>query len=113
ASALRPRGCSPRGWRRLGFSERAALSRTASRFVSNSATPGSSPMRRIGRHSLVYGAGLMLTKAVSFVMLPVYTRYLTPADYGVMTLISMTLDVIAIMAGTKVALGIFRYYHKA
>lgn len=70
-------------------------------------------MRRIGRHSLVYGAGLMLTKAVSFVMLPVYTRYLTPADYGVMTLISMTLDVIAIMAGTKVALGIFRYYHKA
>jgi O-antigen/teichoic acid export membrane protein len=70
-------------------------------------------MRRVGRHSVVYGAGLMLQKAVSFVMLPVYTRFLTPADYGVMTLIGMTLDVIAIMAGTKVALGIFRYYHKA
>jgi O-antigen/teichoic acid export membrane protein len=70
-------------------------------------------MRRVGRHTLVYGAGMMLTRAVSFIMLPVYTRYLTPADYGVMELIGMTLDIISIVAGAKLALGIFRYYHKA
>ena len=70
-------------------------------------------MSRVGRHTLVYGAGVLLSKAVSFIMLPVYTRYLTPADYGVMELIGMTLEVIAIVAGAKLALGIFRYYHKA
>jgi len=62
---------------------------------------------------MVYGAGMILTRAVSFVMLPVYTRFLTPADYGVMELIGMTLDIISIVAGAKLALGIFRYYHKA
>jgi O-antigen/teichoic acid export membrane protein len=70
-------------------------------------------MGRIGRHTLVYGAGILLAKAVSFAMLPIYTRFLTPSDYGVMELIEMTLDVVAILAGARVAVGIFRYYHKA
>lgn len=70
-------------------------------------------MSRIGKHTLIYGIGVLATKAVSFVMLPIYTRYLTPADYGVMQLVEMTLDVVAILAGAQLAIGIFRYYHKA
>src|SRR5512147_2896613 len=70
-------------------------------------------MGRVGRHTLVYAAGILLAKAVSFAMLPIYTRFLTPSDYGVMELIEMTLDVVAILAGARVAVGIFRYYHKA
>jgi len=69
-------------------------------------------MSRVGRHTLIYGAGMMLSRAISFVMLPVYTRYLTPADYGVMELIGTTLDLIAIIAGARIAAGIFRYYYK-
>jgi O-antigen/teichoic acid export membrane protein len=77
---------------------------------------GSAPavrMASVGRHAVVYAIGNVLSKAVSFVMLPVYTRYLTPADYGVMALIEMTLDIISILAGAQIALGIFRYYYKA
>lgn len=70
-------------------------------------------MGRVGKHTLIYGLGIVLTKAVSFVMLPIYTRFLTPADYGVMELIEMTLDVISIVAGAQLAIGIFRYYYKA
>lgn len=70
-------------------------------------------MQEVGKHAVIYGAGILLSKAVGFVMLPIYTRYLTPADYGVMSLIEMTLDVIAIMAGARLAAGVFRYYHKA
>lgn len=79
------------------------------------AEPASSPfeMSRVGRHTIVYALGILLSKAISFVMLPVYTRFLTPADYGVVELIEMTLDVIAILAGARIAAGIFRYYHKA
>lgn len=69
-------------------------------------------MKRMGRHTLVYGLGLLLSNVVSFIMLPIYTRYLTPADYGVMELIEMTLDVIAIAAGARIAVGVFRFYHK-
>jgi O-antigen/teichoic acid export membrane protein len=70
-------------------------------------------MGRVGRHTLVYAAGVLLARGVSFVMLPFYTRYLTPADYGVMQLVELTLDVIAIFAGTQIASGVFRFYHKA
>ena len=70
-------------------------------------------MRHVGKHALIYGLGIVLSRAVSFIMLPIYTRYLTPSDYGVMELISMTLDVISMIAGAQLAVGIFRYYHKA
>ena len=75
--------------------------------------PAGFSMRRLGQHTLIYGIGMVLSKAVSFLMLPVYTRFLTPADYGVMELIELTLEVTALLAGARLALGIFRYYHKA
>jgi len=62
---------------------------------------------------VLYAIGNILSRAVAFLMLPIYTRYLSPADYGVMALIDMTLDVIAIIAGSQVAQGVFRFYHKA
>jgi len=67
----------------------------------------------IARHAVVYGAGIIAGKGMAFLMLPIYTRFLSPADYGVMALISMTLDVISIFAGAQLAHGIFRFYHKA
>jgi O-antigen/teichoic acid export membrane protein len=70
-------------------------------------------MSRVGRHTLVYAVGVLLDRSIAFVMLPVYTRFLTPSDYGVMELIGMTLDVIAMLGGARIAVGIFRYYHKA
>jgi O-antigen/teichoic acid export membrane protein len=62
---------------------------------------------------LLYAIGNVLSKAIAFLMLPIYTRYLSPADYGIAALIEMTLDVIAIIAGQQVAQGVFRFYHKA
>lgn len=70
-------------------------------------------MRNLGRHSLVYGVGIVLSRAVSFLMLPIYTRFLTPADYGVLQLVMMVLEVLTIFAGSRLAYGIFHYYHKA
>ena len=70
-------------------------------------------MTGVARHTVVYGLGILLTKGISFILLPLYTRYLTPADYGVMALVEMTLDVISIVGGANLALGVFRFYHKA
>jgi O-antigen/teichoic acid export membrane protein len=70
-------------------------------------------VRSASRHTIIYGIGIVASKVVSLIMLPFYTRYLTPADYGVMQLVEMTIDVVSILAGTQIAQGIFRYYHKA
>ena len=55
----------------------------------------------------------VLTKAVSFIMLPVYTRYLNPAQYGAIELIEMSFDLLTMVAGARLLGGVFRYYYKA
>lgn len=56
----------------------------------------------LAKHLASYTALTLITRAVSFLLLPVYTRILTPADYGILQLIEMTTDVagIALVAGT-------------
>ncbi|MGH7460708.1 MAG: lipopolysaccharide biosynthesis protein [Longimicrobiales bacterium] len=70
-------------------------------------------MRGVGKQALIYGLGIVAGKGIAFLMLPVYTRVLTPADYGLLELVEMTLEVISIVACAQLALGIFRFYHKA
>lgn len=46
-------------------------------------------------------------------MLPIYTRYLTPEDYGTVELLSMLIDVATIIFGAMIVQAIFRYYCSA
>lgn len=39
-------------------------------------------LKRLGKDSLVYGLGGLLARAFGLILLPIYTRILTPADYG-------------------------------
>lgn len=68
---------------------------------------------RVGKHTAIYAIGALLGKAVAFVMLPLYTHYLTPSDYGVIQLIDMTLEIVAIVAGSRLGAGVFHLFHKA
>lgn len=68
-------------------------------------------LRSTVKHGLVYGLGSILTKAIGFVMLPVYTRVLTPADYGILEILTMTTDVIAMVVGAGLTWAVTRYYY--
>jgi hypothetical protein len=57
------------------------------------------PFPAIDRHNLNYAAAILPSKGVAFPLLPVYTRYLTPADYGILELVVMTMEVLALTAG--------------
>jgi O-antigen/teichoic acid export membrane protein len=67
----------------------------------------------LGGYAVMFALVTMLTKAVSFVMLPVYTRYLTPANYGAIELIELSFDVLTMVAGARLIGGVFRHYYKA
>jgi O-antigen/teichoic acid export membrane protein len=41
------------------------------------------------RHSGVYGIGLLLSRFASFLLLPLYTSYLSPRDYGIIALLDL------------------------
>ncbi len=69
----------------------------------------SSP-KKVVSHAGIYMLGDILRHSVSLIMLPIYTRYLTPEDYGTIELISMLIDFTAIIFGVRAAESIFRFY---
>jgi O-antigen/teichoic acid export membrane protein len=76
-------------------------------------SPDRRSMSRLGRDTMLYGVGTVLARAVSFIMLPVYTRYLTPADYGLLQILDLALDVASILISAGATAGIMRFYFKA
>jgi len=69
-------------------------------------------LKKLYKSSTVYLFGSILTKALGFLLLPFYTRYLSVSDYGTIELIELVINVSAIIFG----LGIFgsamtRIYH--
>jgi len=58
----------------------------------------------------VYGVSAILRQAVGFLLLPVYTRYLTPQDYGIIGLLSVTVFFFELIFGARFANAVFRYY---
>lgn len=51
-------------------------------------------LTQLARHLAIYGLGDVATSILSFLLLPVYVRYLSPADYGVISLL-LTVEVVA------------------
>ncbi len=64
----------------------------------------------IVNHTAIYMLGDILRRGVSLIMLPIYTRFLTPADYGVIELLSMLLDVASIIFSARARDAVFRFY---
>jgi len=62
------------------------------------------------KHTSIYGIGTVVGQAVSFLLLPVYTRYLTPSDYGIMALVNATMGIIGIVVGLGINSAMSRFY---
>ncbi len=67
-------------------------------------------LRRLGKHSAIYGLGGLVSRILAVLLLPLYTRYLSPSDYGkVETLIALT-TVIGIVLRMGIHSAFFRFY---
>lgn len=44
---------------------------------------------RLGKNSMIYGVGKVLTRFINLLLLPLFTAYLTPSDYGVLALLAL------------------------
>src|SRR5215211_2300358 len=67
-------------------------------------------MRELGRHSAVYGFGSLVSRFIAVLLLPVYTRYLSPADYGLIeTLIALS-AILTVLLAAGVKSAFFRFY---
>ena len=67
-------------------------------------------LKELFRHSAVYGLGSIVARVLGVLLLPLYTRYLTPSDYGLIeTVVALSAVLTALVAqGMKSAF--FRFY---
>ncbi len=72
-----------------------------------------SPLRSMLRSTGVYSIAVLIGKMASFFLLPVYTHFLTPADYGVVELMELTLFVFSTLIGMRLGDGLMYYYARA
>src|SRR3954451_17929984 len=67
-------------------------------------------LKELLRHSAIYGVGSIIARVLGVLLLPLYTRYLSPSDYGqIETLVALSAVLTALVAqGMKSAF--FRFY---
>src|SRR6266571_194026 len=70
-------------------------------------------LKRLGRHSVVYGVGGLVSRILAVLLLPLYTHYLTRANYGAIeTLVALT-TVLVIVLRAGISSAFFRFYFDA
>jgi O-antigen/teichoic acid export membrane protein len=69
-----------------------------------------SELRRLGRHSVVYGIGGLVSRILAVVLLPLYTHYLPPDAYGRVEIVTAAVAVLSILLQMGISSAFFRFY---
>jgi O-antigen/teichoic acid export membrane protein len=67
-------------------------------------------MLKLFKNISIYSFGNILSAFVSFLLLPIYTRLLTPGDYGVLELLNLFAAILGMLFGLIVSNGYGRIY---
>src|SRR5213083_1590392 len=70
-------------------------------------------MRRLARHSAIYGIGGLVSRILATILLPLYTHYLPPGAFGRVEIITAATAVLAIALQLGIASAFFRFYFDA
>ncbi|HBC47708.1 MAG TPA: hypothetical protein DEO84_08285 [candidate division Zixibacteria bacterium] len=71
-----------------------------------------SVVKSIAKHSLIYGVADVLSKSIGFLLIPLYTHYLTPSDYGTLELLDLTSYIVGMLSAMGIANSVVRYYYE-
>lgn len=53
-------------------------------------------LKNLAKHFLNYSFAQILTKAMGFLLIPLYTRYLLPADYGIVSTLAAITGILVV-----------------
>jgi O-antigen/teichoic acid export membrane protein len=65
---------------------------------------------KVFKHTVIYGLGKSSEQFAKFLLLPLYTRFLTPSDYGILSLVSFFTGFVGIIFGLGTSSSVFRFY---
>lgn len=67
-------------------------------------------IQRVGRNSFVYAATTFLQRGINFLLLPLYTRFLTPEDYGVLAVVGSLAALLLTLTSLSLTAAVTRFY---
>jgi O-antigen/teichoic acid export membrane protein len=70
-------------------------------------------LRRLGKHSAIYGLGGLVSRILATLLLPLYTHYLPTSAYGRVETITAATAVLAIVLQLGISSAFFRFYFDA
>ena len=70
-------------------------------------------LRRLATTGAAYTAANVVSKLIAVALLPLYTRYLTPADYGAAEVLFAAVVAASIVVRLGVIEAVLRFYYKA
>jgi O-antigen/teichoic acid export membrane protein len=66
--------------------------------------------KRLIKGSGVYTIGKILPKAIRFLLIPIYTRFLTTSDYGIVAIVGVIISIMGIILSLGLPDTVTRYY---
>jgi O-antigen/teichoic acid export membrane protein len=70
-------------------------------------------IKSLASKSAIYGVGSISLKLIGFLLIPLYTRYLTPADYGIMAVTGTVISILSILYPLGLVGAATRFYFTA
>jgi len=70
-------------------------------------------LKRLARHSAIYGLGGLVSRILATLLLPLYTHYLPPDAYGRVEIVTAATAVLAIVLQLGISSAFFRFYFDA
>jgi len=67
-------------------------------------------LKRLARHSAIYGLGGLVSRILATVLLPLYTHYLPTNAYGRVEIVTATTAVLSIVLQMGISTAFFRFY---
>jgi O-antigen/teichoic acid export membrane protein len=68
-------------------------------------------LRRLAGESAIYGLPSIISRAVSLLLIPIYTRVFSPSDYGGMSMVDVTIALLASIVVLGLETASYRWYY--
>lgn len=68
--------------------------------------------KQAAQHIAIYSVGSIIRQLAGFIMLPIYTSYLTPSDYGVVSLLVVMIALFELVIGARFAQAVPKFYYE-
>ena len=68
-------------------------------------------IKSVAKHFMIYGMGSILGRIAGFILLPLYTHYLSTSEYGTLELLELTTYIVGMFMAAGISHSLLRFYY--